>query len=187
MIFGSTDTFAIEAIIEPDLEAPSAVWGRMRIWCQGVSIGDISTSCCALYPSYLGFRDLLGALPSLWCPAFTKLSDIQLWNRLDGLLYGYHGDEPVEDERSLEQLEQDHQNYRKFDFLTNWGEQFDQGGKSFIVCTPAQQVRILNRHFPEGYGLGLHASLFQVASAIKNFMHWFEHEARRLGHPVPGI
>lgn len=184
MIFGSASSFAIEAMTEPDLQAPSPVWGRMRIWCQDIAIGDITNPYCGLYGSYLGFRELRTALPSLWLPEFADLSDWQIWNRLNEALYGYHGNVPAEDSRSNEDLLRDLRTYRKFDFLTNWGEQFDNGGKSFIVCTPEQQVRILNRKLPKECGLSVHTSVFAVARATKEFLGWFEHEAERLGNPV---
>lgn len=112
------------------------------------------------------------------------MSDEALWNFLDGLLYGFNGDTEIADDRSEEECRRDWALYGMFNFLTNWGEQFDQGGKSFIVCTPTQQVRILNRCLPPGHGLSVEASLFQVVHAISGFLGWFEAEASRLGHPV---
>lgn len=184
MLFGIREVFAIEAMSEPALQPPSAVWGRMQLWCQGISIGDFSDEYCALYGSYLGFKTLSQCLPGLWKPEFDSLSDVALWNRLDELLYGFHGDIQLEDNRSVEECREDLENYAMFDFLTNWGEQFDRGGKSFIFCTPTNEVLILNRHLPPGKGLSMKAPLTDVAPAIQGFLTWFEQEAARLGHPV---
>jgi hypothetical protein len=125
---------------EPNLRPPSAVWGRMQIWCEGASIGDYAEPSCALYPSYCGFRNLMETLPQLWSPELDGLSDIDLWNHLDGLLYGYHGDTEIPDDRTVEQCRSDSKRWGGYDFLTNWGEQFDKGGKSFILCKPNNVV-----------------------------------------------
>jgi hypothetical protein len=109
-------------------------WGRMQIWCQGDSIGDFSEGHCALYPPYLGFTALQRSLPTLWLPELNGFVGTDLWNHFDALLYGYHGDVELNDDRSLHQLQWDARHYGKFDFLTNWGEQSDRDGKSFIVC-----------------------------------------------------
>lgn len=182
MLFGTKEHFAIEAMSETALRRPSAVWGRMQVWCQGVSIGDYSDEHCGLYGSYVGFKELGGRLPRLWREEFSGLSDTELWNLLDGRLYGFHGELELDDRRTLEQCQADARTYGIFNFLTNWGEQFDRGGKSFIVCTPAQQVRVLNRCLPPGHGIALGASLFLVCSAIAEFLEWFEKESARLGH-----
>ena len=169
---------------EPALQPPSAVWGRMQIWCAGVSIGDFSNPHCALYDSYLEFKELSNRLPSLWLDEFSNLADLELWNLLDGALYGFHGELELDDSRTIDEIERDGKRYGAFDFLTNWGEQFDRGGKSFILCTPGQTVRILNRSLPQGRGIALEASVFHTSKAIREFLKWFEQEASRLGHPV---
>jgi hypothetical protein len=178
MLFGSRQTFAIEAIVEPDLRIPSAVWGRMQVWCQGDSIGDFNERHCALYSSYMGFKSLQRSLSSLWLQEFEDLSDTAMWNHFDGLLYGYHGDVELKDERTSEQVRSDSARYRRFDFLTNWGEQFDRGGKSFIVCTPDGSVRIYNRSLPGS--IRREASLPDVLFAIEHFIQWFDSEFERL-------
>lgn len=184
MLFGDRSTFAIEAMVESHLQAPSAVWGRLCIWCEDVCIGNFAEEHCGLYDSYDGFRSLLANLRSLWRAEFANLSDRDLWNLLDEMLYGYHGDVAIEDDRTMKQLIQDAHTYGRFNFLTNWGEQFDRDGKSFIVCTPEQQVRILNLSLPPSKGIVLRASMFPVSAVIRVFLKWFEGEAARLGHPV---
>src|SRR5262245_40059927 len=124
MLFGSKQAFAIEAMVEPDLLAPSAVWGRMRIWCQSIPFGDYTEPHCALFPAYESFKSLQASLPHLWEPELSGLSDLQLLNRLDELLFGCHGDVEVPDNRTASQCGDDWKRYGKFSFLTNWGEQF---------------------------------------------------------------
>ena len=186
MLFGNRATFAIEAMVEPGLRPPEAVWGRICVWVQGQCIGDYDDPFCALYSSYHGFRKLAGALSGLWRPEFEGLSDSALWNMLDGALYGYHGDvELVDDLRSPDQLRQDSQKYGVFDFLTNWSESFDASGKCFIV-RPAGGglMRILQWAEAERSVTALVVSAGDVDVAIRQYLAWFEAQAARLGRPV---
>jgi hypothetical protein len=109
------------------------------------------------------------------------LSDIELWNHFDGLLYGYHGDIEIQDDRTLEQCQSDWKKWGGYNFLTNWGEQFDNGGKSFILCKPDSVVWILNRSLPPERGISLFAPLKETLTAIQQYIEWFESESVRLG------
>jgi hypothetical protein len=180
MIFGDPTSFAIEAIVENELSAPSAVWGRMRIWCQGETIGDFNEPYCGLYPAYIGFKDLQITLPTLSWTGIEKMTNTEIWNFLDGLLYGYHGDKEIQDNRPLEQMQKDTDIYGKFNFLTNWGEQFDFGGKSFIFCRNDHEVTILNRSLPTKYNMALITTNQSLNSAISSFLSWFQDQALRL-------
>lgn len=179
-VFGVRSDFAIEAGVEPLLEPPSAVWGRMCVWCNGVPLGDLANGYCALFPAYHSFRWLLSNLSSLWEPELAGLSDAETWNVLDGLLYGFHGDEELRDDRPIERLRADWAAWNKFNFLTNWGEQFD-GCKSFTFCPPGEPVRILYR-YTDGQRRGVTVSRAAIVSASDQFVQWFErHESRLHG------
>jgi hypothetical protein len=184
MLFGNKELFAIEAMSEPELEAPSAVWGRMRVWCEDASIGDYEEPFCALYSAYCGFKNLTTTLPRLWADELEGLSEGELWNHFDGLLYGYRGDVALQDERTLEQCQADSRIWSKYNFLTNWGEQFDNGGKSFILCTPPGVVCVLNQTFPPERGVCARAPLSEVLNAIYQYLNWFKGESARLGVPA---
>lgn len=180
MLFGSKDTFGIEAMTESHLIRPSNVWGRMQVWCQGVSIGDYSEEHCGLYQSYREFKELKSSLGDLWRVEFDSLSNEDLWNLLDQHLYGYHGDLYLGDTRTIEECCRDWDKYGVFNFLTNWGEQFDRNGKSFIFCRPGNIIQILNRSLPIEHKMALYANLADVYKAIGQFIEWFEDEERRL-------
>jgi hypothetical protein len=179
MRFGDPADFAIEAEVEPDLKPPSAVWGRMCVWCRGVPLGNIEDRHCALYPAYGAFRGLESYLDRLWAPELAGLDDVAAWNFLDGLLYGYHGDVEVRDHRSIEQCHVDWATWRSFNFLTNWGEQFD-GYKSFLLCPPGGPVRVLSRRLPAHMGRSVEVSLGAVLAATQGFVRWFEEQELRL-------
>ena len=151
----------------------------MCVWCGGVALGDVGDRYCALYPASCHFRWLAEHLNELWDEQLFGLDDVAAWNFLDGLLYGYHGDEEVKDTRTLEQLQSDGRQWNKYNFLTNWGEQFD-GYKSFILCPPQGQVRILSRWLPAKMGRSITVSRKAVLAASQDFARWFAEQAQRL-------
>jgi hypothetical protein len=179
-MFGDPADFAIEAGVETHLVAPSSVWGHMRVWCGGHALGNIEDRHCALYPSYLEFDRMGTHLEDLWDEELRSLDDRAMWNFLDGALYGYHGDVEIEDDRSLEEVRRDAQRFGKFNFLTNWGEQFDGGYKSFVVCPSNKPLRVLSRAFPESVGLGVNVSRTGFARASRAFVDWFTSQELRL-------
>jgi hypothetical protein len=178
MLFGSTDDFAIEAMLEPNLKPGSAAWGRARIWCQGTELGDYSREYCTLGVLSERIRKLEGELDQLWSPELAQLSDLELINKLDGILYGYHGDVPVEDEYV------DGRPWWKFNLLTNSGEMFDGIGKTFIFGPPGDAVFILHR---QGTAIRrLTTTRAAVRAAAKAFTQWYAVENHKLnGAPLP--
>ncbi|GGC48814.1 hypothetical protein [Paraburkholderia caffeinilytica] len=106
-------------------------------------------------------------------------------DRLDGLLYGARGDQMLEDDgRTVVECERDWEKYGIFNFLTNWGEQFDRAGKSFIFCPPAEPVKVLIRPRDTDGVLSLHASMPAVTEAIHMFLRWFEDSAALLSNQI---
>jgi hypothetical protein len=187
-VFGSRDDFAIEAGIDPPLKLPSAVFGHMWIWCRGVPLGNLDDRYCALYPAYCGFRDLLSGvhgepkIDRLWAEELAGLDDVAAWNFLDGLLFGYHGEVEVSDERTVEECQRDWVVWGCFNFLTNWGEQFD-GYKAFVMQPPGGPVRILSRRLPAGKGRAVEVSRDGFVTACEGFVRWFEEQELRLLGP----
>ena len=181
-VFGDQADFAIEAGIEPDRHTPTTVWGHMCVWCRGVALGNLDERYCGLYHAYSKFSWLANDLDALWADELAGLDDLAAWNFLDGLLYGYHGDVEVLDERTLEELSSDATRWGRFDFLTNWGEQFD-GYKSFLLCPPGDSARVLSRRLPIAMGRGVSLSRQKVVEAAEGFARWFEVESQFLGIP----
>jgi len=147
-VFGDPADFAIEAGGEPDLQAPSAVWGHMWVWCRGVALANLDDRHCALYTAYKSFEWMSGQLDDLRDPELEVLDATAAWNFLDGLLYGYHGDVELTDDRTEAQCLADSRRWGRHDFLTNWGEQFD-GWKAFVFALPGDLIRILYRRSRE--------------------------------------
>lgn len=179
MLFGDRDDFAIEAEVESDLAPPSAVWGHMCVWCRGNSLGNFDDPYCALYPAYQPFIWLSNHLDEIWDESLSGLDDLSALNYLDGLLWGYHGDVPIEDGRTLREMRVDSARFCQFIFLSNWGEQFDRY-KSFILCPSNRPVRILSRHLTVSPGYSVEVSRKGVREASRAFAIWFDEQAERL-------
>jgi hypothetical protein len=151
----------------------------MCVWCRGAPLGDLSEPSCGLWEAAIKFHWLSDHLADLWDESLAGLDDRAALDFLDGLLYGYHRDVAIEDHRTNEQIKRDSERFRKFNFLTNWGEQFD-GCKAFIVCPPAGPVRILSRHLPESLNCVAEVTREGFVSAAQGFVGWFNEEQARL-------
>ena len=88
MLCGNPTDFAIEAMTEPNLWAPSAVWGRMPVVCDKQIYGDYENPHCALYPAYCQFRWFRENVIELWESSFNGLSNSELHDLLDHAFYG---------------------------------------------------------------------------------------------------
>lgn len=179
MMFGDPSNFAIEAITEPHLVAPSAVWGRMCIHIGPIVLGDFTDEHCGLYGAYCGFKKLLTTESQLWDDAFVGLTREQIHDLARNAIYG-------DDDRSMEAILADSQQYRRFDFLTNWDEQFD-GFASVIVQEDDRTTTILHRPH-SAFARKRDPGPFVIATcntigfrnAIAGFVEWFDAEASRL-------
>ncbi len=181
-VFGDREDFAIEAGVEPDNQTAGSVWGHMCVWCRGVALGNIDERYCGLFHAYQEFDGLAENLSSLWATELVGLDDVAAWNFLDGLLYGWHGDVRLSDERTTKECLQAPAQWWRFNFLTNWGEQFDDY-KSFLLCPPGESARVLSRRLPDKMGRGVSISRPGFVEAASGFARWFEAESGRLGIP----
>jgi hypothetical protein len=180
-VFGEPADFAIEAGVEPHLVPPSAVWGHMRVWCRGVPLGDIESRHDALYPARANFEEMAARLDALWAPEFDRLDDVAAWNFLDELLYGYHNDVEVFDDRTAEDCRAYSMRWGRHNFLTNWGVPFD-GCKGFALAPPpGDRVRILVRSRPAYELRRFDVTVAGFAAASEGFVRWFDAEEARLG------
>jgi len=126
VIFGNSETFAIEAILEPGPEFASVVGnnvaGRIRLIFSGKHFGNFDEPCCV----FGGISDHLSSLTAdnarLWHPSLAHLQPEQQFQLLNELFYiGSHSDSNVR--QALEDC----------CFLTNVSEAFD-GVKGFALC-----------------------------------------------------
>lgn len=179
MIFGDPNDVAIEAMTETHLVAPSAVWGRMCLHIGSVVLGDYTDEHCGLYGAYCGFKELLNVQTRLWDESFLGLSHEQIHDLVRHAIYG-------DDDRSMTEILADSKRYRIFDFLTNWGEQFD-GFASVIFQGDSKTTTILHRPHSAfarvrepGPFVTATCSTIGFRNACAGLVHWFDQEAARL-------
>ena len=134
---------------------------------------------CGLYGACRGFKELLSHEGRLWHDSFNGLDDAEIHDVVRHAIYG-------DDDRTGGQILLDAQTYRPFDFLTNWGEQFD-GFASVIFQRDNTQTTVV--HIPhsafartrlDGPMVSLNFSTNVFESAILEFLAWFERETQRL-------
>lgn len=181
-IFGDKHDIAIEAGIEPDKHTQSTVWGRMCLWCNGHSIGDLEERYCCIGIAHDLLLRTNSILDSLWHNEMIGQDNQSIYNLLDGIIYGYREGVELIDDESWERYRSKINFWMNFDFLNNWGEQFD-GYKSFICSPPGNQTLILTQRKNEVKCQGFLVSRNTFSEAVKQFSLWFEAESKRLGVP----
>jgi hypothetical protein len=180
MIIGDLNDFAIEVMVESELKAPSAVWGRMCVHIGSTTLGDFEDHYCALFSAYRSFKWHTEYNDRLWDDAFDDLLPEEIHDMVHHANYG-------DDDRSMEQIKRDSLRFGSFDFLTNWGEQFD-GYSSVIISPNSDTMMILHRPYADTDSHRRLAADFVMASctrsgfinASRQFVEWFEIESDRL-------
>jgi hypothetical protein len=131
MTFGDPTIYAIEAYNErlPGFSA-QGLWGRICIHVQGVAFGDVTEEHCCLDHTFEALHNLATSVDRLWDKAFDGLTDYEIFDVLDTAMYRDVG-------QSLDAMQMDWSRYAHFNFLTNWGEQFDGAPKAFILRSPS--------------------------------------------------
>jgi hypothetical protein len=182
-LFGDRQDFAIEAGLNKSEFLSRIVYGHMCVWCRGVPLGDIEEPHCMIGGAGGHFRRLVdpvdGKLPvdGLWVEEFEGLDDVAVWNFLDGLLWEWHGDDPAEPCSTRNAIRTNGRHWWDFNFLSNWGEQFD-GFKSFLLRPPGDSVRILSRRLPKRMGLAVDVSRDTFVGAVTRFCDWMDEQER---------
>jgi hypothetical protein len=171
MVFGDMADFAIQAEIEPGLTPPSAAWGRMCVWCRGTALGNIQETCCGLGDAASEFAWAASNLEELWDESLQGLDDQATFAFLDAAYYG-------DDDRSADQVHADAERYAKFNFLTNWGEQFD-GFKAFWIHAPDGSLHIHYR-LPDNTLGSSQVTKKAFITAATEFVRWFREQDQRL-------
>ena len=111
---------------------------------------------------------------------FDGMAPEEIHDTVRDALYG-------DDERTMDQIHRDCNRYASFDFLTNWGEQFD-GYSSVVVSPDPDTMMILHRPYADPESGRRMPTEFVVArcsrtgfiNASSNFVAWFDRESERL-------
>jgi hypothetical protein len=180
MLIGDVTDFAIEVMVELDLKVPSAVWGRMCVHIAGTTLGDFSDPHCALYPAYGHFQWHAKRRERLWDTVFDDMTAEEIHDKVRHAIYG-------DDDRTMDDIQRDSRRYSPFDFLSNWGEQFDGHG-SVIVSPEPETMMVLHRPYVDLHSprrlpvdfVAARCSRDGFARATAGFIDWFDREAERL-------
>jgi hypothetical protein len=159
MRFGDPKEFAIDAYHEPS----GSEWvgfGRMCIHVDSIPLGNLAEEHCSLFHAVDRFRELSGAVATLWDDSFAGLSDSQIFAVIDDALY--IGSEPR------------WERYGRFDFLTGTGEQFDDH-KAFIVYPPDRRIHILWQSRDGTFASGVCSSA-TFRGVAESFVNWFDEQ-----------
>lgn len=179
-MFGDPTDFAIEAMIEPHLIPPSSPWGRMRIWCQNTPMGNIDEECCGISATFDRLNLIAENVKFFWLDEFNQKSPIEIIDFLDAVLFGWCGAVELEDDRTIEQIHADMDKYGRFSFLTNWGEQFDESGKTFLLCPPTGGVHIVSRFFSSESNFSLLTTQRTFCTTVFAANDWFNKQRQAL-------
>jgi len=164
MTFGDPSDFAVEAESDATLASPrGTVWGHMRVWCCGRSIGRFDELHCGLSGAQLELSRIADRLDALVSPMLSGLNDESVWKFLDTALY-------VDDERSDADVKLDADAWSRHSFLTNSSEAFD-GYKGFIFLRDPESLRMLVRD-PDDHLLAFTVTAAGYTSAVRGFERW---------------
>jgi len=163
-MFGNPADFAIEAEADVLPDAPrGAVWGHIRIWCRDNSVGDFDELHSGLSDAHLSLMEMASDLTQLDNPTLADLPDQEVWNLVNGSLYG-------DDRRTPRQTERDSETWWRFNFLTHWGEPFDRYSGVIFRRTP-DHIRILIRGAGDAV-TGFSVTTFGFRRAVLAFDEW---------------
>ena len=183
MLFGDKDHFAIDTDVEPHLRLGSHVWGRMGVWVRGSTLGRIDEGGCLLSLSRDALVWLSDHIEELWDEELVGLDDSATFAFLNANLYGVTQGgvavpTPIVSDDAQSRLQW--ARWKRFEFLTNWGEQFD-GFKAFLVRPPGGPLRVLSRSLPARLGTGVEVEPNAFRAAVSGFAEWFDTKKKQLG------
>ena len=164
MQFGSKNEFAIECFHEPEYPNTSGwVFGRMCVWCRGSELGNLTEPACMLNVTEGHIKDCLAQLHD---ESLIGLTDDAIFALLNAAIYGDH-------ERSNLRIVKDFRRYRKFEFLTGWGESFDV--ISGFMIQEQSGFRILYQQRSEPVA-GVSISRALLKRVLVSFLEWIATE-----------
>lgn len=146
----------------------------------GVEFGDFSDTYCCLWSACTHLSWIASATEPLWDNTFDNLTPEQIHDFVRNVLYG-------EDWQGDEEEIAKHARYRRFDFLTGWGEPFDWFG-SVIVQPTEGMFRVMHKpatDAPSGRRLSGRFLTAECTSsgfkkAANDFVDWYGFHLERL-------
>ena len=166
MLFGNTETFALEAIIEPGPElAPffgSNITGRFRLFFGGLEVGKFTEPCCVVRPLSEHLSSMCTSADRLWHKSLSGHTPEGWFHLLDDALYLVGVPKPPD-------------TYHHLDFLTNVSEALNNV-KGFLVAPPGEQLHALIQ-LPESPAIFHHViSRSEFCSVSSKFAAWVKEQ-----------
>ena len=183
MLFGSKDDFAIECY-PPDGSgaAMECVYGRMCAWCGGERLGDIDENEFLFHVGQC-IKGLVETLHKRMHEDVDGLSDSEAFEFLDAKLYSGRGSVPAVITSGFEeQADKDWQRFSGFNFLTNWGEQFDYV-KGYLLNNGDGTLRVLYEKYNRWtrtwtMPMAVRATEQGLREAAAGFLAWLQEQER---------
>lgn len=167
---GAREVFQIKCIRDPLHGQDGHVFGRMCLRFGDGVLGDFDEPACMLDVTAGHFEDVLNSLLEPDGSELSALADADVWERIDSALY-------KDDSRTIAQIVADAKRYRRYNFLTNGGESFDNA-KSFFVAS-AHDVRILFREH-EGLLQGKTVDRAVFVETLRAWLAWLNAEKKNI-------
>lgn len=175
MLFGDSETFRIEAMVEPGPELPAirgkAVFGRVRVWLSGLPVGNFDEPCCSLGPIAQHLLDHSKNVGKCWDDSLDGLSPSDIFVRLDHLLFAFdlRTDSLVDPDSVPDAPE----GLKCSGFLTNASEAFD-GWKGFLLSPPGEDLLILIKPHSHPEILDFWVPSSAYTEATSRFSYWLD-------------
>jgi len=170
MIFGSLEHFAVESIIEPGPEFRpvfgSNVVGRMRLFLNGMAVGNFAEPNCVLRPVSQHLVALCAASTTLWHSSLANLTPAQQFEILDAAIFVGTEENPP-------------WNFSLCSFLTNVSEAFDPL-KAFLLCRDPGEMQVLLQRRPDGTVEHFAIARSAFCSVASEFATWVSAQEKDL-------
>lgn len=173
MLFGSRNTMALEAIVEPSGDfAPTLganVVGRLRLFICGKEFGDFDEPSCVLRSVAEHLIEFGDTKKLLWHQAFVGKNAAQRFQLLDDALFrAAKLALPAKISDTV--------------FLTNVSEAFDPL-KSFLLSPPGGNIQVLLRGTASATVQDFEISPEDFFLVANKFMNWLKEQESKLGYP----
>jgi hypothetical protein len=162
MIVGTRESFAIEAVLEPERSFGRNVAGRFRLFLGGHPVGDFAEPGCTFGQFSDQLVTLASSARSLWHPSLNGLSPPEIFARLNHALFvGGVAEPPTQ--------------YHLMSFLTNVSEVFNHV-KGFLVSPEPDQLLALVELQVERELISQRIPYTQFASVAAQFATWLREQ-----------
>ncbi len=136
-LIGNKSEFAVQVMTEADLTPPSAVWGRMCLWVNNISLGNFNEEHCGLYQCVHHLNEVATSLELLCGDAINNKSDIDAYNFLKSAWLEPNSNDFGEPNEASQ--------YHKYNISYGLAEMFDKEPIFFLINTSNGHLKLLRQ------------------------------------------